>query len=129
MGALFLDVNKIQIHDEDKWFDNVFVTGPGFQMAQIFIEKVFEKHVNWTELIEDDTYVMGVYLCLGQNIHNLSPDAATNYSEFNNFQEIHEYIQTHNSCFIFLGQGVHKIKKKAEQEACEVAINNIIEFQ
>ena len=116
LGALFLDVNKIQIHDEDKWFDNVFVTGPGFQMAQIFIEKVFEKHVNWTELIEnddnyknklqvliqkqfkvtpnyliisndDDTYVMGVYLCLGQNIHNLSPDAATNYSKFNNFQE------------------------------------------
>ena len=35
LGALFLDFNKIDIHDTDKWFDNVFVTGPGFQMAQI----------------------------------------------------------------------------------------------
>ena len=34
LGALFLDFNKIQIHDEGKWFDNVFVTGPGFQIAQ-----------------------------------------------------------------------------------------------
>ncbi len=35
LGALFLDFNKIDIHDTDKWFDNIFVTGPGFQMAQI----------------------------------------------------------------------------------------------
>ena len=51
LGALFLDFNKIQIHDEDKWFDKVFVTGPGFQIAQTFVENVFEQHVNWTELI------------------------------------------------------------------------------
>ena len=51
LGALFLDFNKIQIHDEDKWFDKVFVTGPGFQIAQTFVESVFEQHVNWTELL------------------------------------------------------------------------------
>ena len=34
LGALFLDFNKNKIHDDDKWFDNVFVTGPGFQIAQ-----------------------------------------------------------------------------------------------
>ncbi len=54
LGALFLDFNRIQIHDDDKWFDDLFVTGPGFQMAQIFVESVFEKHVNWTELICND---------------------------------------------------------------------------
>ena len=43
LGALFLDFNKISIHDDDKWFDNVFVTGPGFQIAQIFVENIFEK--------------------------------------------------------------------------------------
>ena len=36
LGALFLDFNKIDIKDEGKWFENVFVTGPGFQIAQIF---------------------------------------------------------------------------------------------
>ena len=54
LGALFLDFNKISIHDDDKWFDSVFVTGPGFQIAQIFIENVFEKHINWLDLINNN---------------------------------------------------------------------------
>ena len=54
LGALFLDFNKISIHDDDKWFDNVFVTGLGFQIAQIFVENIFEKHVNWMDLIQND---------------------------------------------------------------------------
>ena len=54
LGALFLDFNKIEIKDEDSWFQNVFVTGPGFQIAQKFIESIFEKHVDWMKLIRDD---------------------------------------------------------------------------
>ena len=54
LGALFLDFNKISIHDEDKWFDNVFITGPGFQIAQKFVENIFEKHVNWMNIIQND---------------------------------------------------------------------------
>lgn len=54
LGALFLDFNKISIKDEDKWFENVFVTGPGFQIAQTFIENVFEKHINWSDLINNN---------------------------------------------------------------------------
>ena len=48
LGALFLDFNKITIKDEGEWFKNVFVTGPGFQIAQTFVENIFEKHVDWT---------------------------------------------------------------------------------
>jgi hypothetical protein len=44
IGALFLDFNKMNIDDEDGMFKNLFVTGPGFQMVQIFIESIFEKH-------------------------------------------------------------------------------------
>ena len=47
IGAMFLDFNRLPVSDEDGWFKNVFVTGPGFQMVQIFIENVFEKHVDW----------------------------------------------------------------------------------
>ena len=54
IGAMFLDFNKISVKDEDKWFQDVFVTGPGFQMSQIFIERIFEKHVDWIKLIQDD---------------------------------------------------------------------------
>ena len=57
LGALFLDFNKITVSDDDKWFEKLFVTGPGFQMAQIFIERVFEEHINWMELLQtDDNY-------------------------------------------------------------------------
>ena len=36
LGAMFLDFNKLSVKDEDGWFTNVFLTGPGFQMVQIF---------------------------------------------------------------------------------------------
>ena len=54
IGAMFLDFNKINIQDEHDWFKNVFVCGPGFQMVQIFVESVFEKHVDWISLIKND---------------------------------------------------------------------------
>ena len=160
IGALFLDFNKIQIHDDGKWFDNLFITGPGFQMAQIFIENVFEKHVDWINLIRNDDnyknilqvkiqkefkvtpdyleieehsaengYAMGVYLCLGQPIHNMKPEHAIPIDYFHSYMEMHQYMSAHNKMFVFLGGGKYKIKKKAEQMACEDAIRklNIIE--
>ena len=56
IGALFLDFNKIVVNDEEGWFQDIFITGPGFQMAQKFIETVFEKHIDWIALIQDDFY-------------------------------------------------------------------------
>jgi len=54
IGAIFLDFNRISISDEDGWFQNIFTCGPGFQIAQIFIENVFEKHINWTNLLKNN---------------------------------------------------------------------------
>ena len=153
LGALFLDFNKVSVKDEDGWFGNVFLTGPGFQMAQIFIENVFEKHVNWIDLIRNDDnyknilqvriqktfkvtpdyleiqpyqndvgYRMGVYLCLGQSIHGLTHAHALPLTQFPTFQSIHEHMSVYGKIFVFLGEGNHKIKKKAEQMACEHAV-------
>ena len=84
LGALFLEFNKISVKDEECWFDNVFVTGPGFQMAQIFVEKVFEKHVDWkiceknrrrlsiSSGIEDDNYKSHLQMRI-QKEFNVSP--------------------------------------------------------
>lgn len=113
LGALFLDFNKISIHDDDKWFDDVFITGPGFQIAQIFIENVFDKHVNWMKIIKEDDnyknilqvkiqkefkttptyliirhdddigYEMGVYLAINVPIQDVIPDNAYNESVSN----------------------------------------------
>jgi len=156
LGALFLDFNKIQIKDEDKWFESVFVTGPGFQMAQLFLESIFEKHVDWTEIISNDDnyknqlqvllqkefkktpdymiisqdleegYTMGVYLCLGQQIYDLDHNTAESFGKYKTFKNISDKIEKDNKLFIFFEKGTHKIKKKAEQIACEKALNLIL---
>lgn len=156
IGAMFLDFNKMQVQDEDGWFANIFVTGPGFQMVQIFVERVFEKHVDWMNLIQNDDnyknilqvriqkqfkvtphymeveehsleqgYHMGVYLCLGQPIFGLKHRDSTPSSMFKNYEEIHQYMSLHRKIFLFLGEGIHKIKKKAEQIACDSAIRQL----
>ena len=159
IGALFLDFNRIMIKDEDKWFENVFLAGPGFQMVQVFVESVFEKHVDWISLIQNDDnyknilqvkiqkefkvspnyleinehhpdtgYHMGVYLCLGQQIHSVAISSAIPISQFRSHTELHQYMSEKGKVLVFLGEGVHKIKKKAEQISCETAIHNLSGF-
>ena len=155
LGALFLDVNKLSIKDENDWFKNIFVTGPGFQMCQIFIENIFEKHVDWTDLINNDDnyknrlqviiqkefkttphyleiehdiengYKMGVYLCLGKEIHEVKQEDAIPFEKIKSFDNIQSIFEEKESIFILLGKGSHKIKKKAEQIGCDEAIKLI----
>ena len=157
LGALFLDFNKIKVTDEDGWFQSMFVTGPGFQMAQKFVENIFEKHIDWISLITNDDnyknilqvkiqkefkvtphyleiehdaelgYKMGVYLCLGQPIHSVTHDDSVHITYFKTFKSIHDYVAENNKIFLFMGEGQHKIKRKAEQIACNEAIKIIEE--
>jgi len=160
LGALFLDFNKITIKDEEKWFENVFVTGPGFQIAQTFVEGIFEKHVNWVELIQNDDnyknilqvilqkafqvtpvyreitewdeetgYHMGVYLCLNKKSHQFTPQDSDikkleEFGTFENFKQTWKERDTKwdSGLVLFLSESKHKIKKKAEQAACKMAI-------
>ena len=171
LGALFLDFNKITIEDEGKWFKDVFVTGPGFQIAQIFVENIFEKHVNWMDLIQNDDnyknilqvklqkkfqvtpiyreisdwdeeegYHMGVFLCLNIKAHEFSPGDSIieNISKFTNkgvkpldliyekYKNQLEQEEKENGIVILLGESKHKIKKKAEQEACRISIERLV---
>tara|TARA_Y100000992_G_scaffold123281_1_gene80746 strand:+ start:4908 stop:5921 length:1014 start_codon:yes stop_codon:yes gene_type:complete len=159
LGAIFLDNNKIVVKDEEKWFENLFITGPGFQMCQVFLEKVFETHVDWTDIVskddnyknklqviiqkefkttpdylelsevsEDYGYNMGVFLCLGQPIHSLSCNDAKDIKNYKSFKDIHEELEGKENIFILLGSSMHKIKKKAEQVACNQAIITLSKF-
>jgi len=73
LGALFLDFNKIDIKDEGNWFENVFVTGPGFQIAQIFVEKIFEQHVDWMKLIQSDDNYKNILQVILQKAFQVTP--------------------------------------------------------
>ena len=151
LAALFLDYNKMSIKDEEKWFDTLFVCGPGFQMAQIFIENIFEKHVDWDAIIRsqdnfknlfqvviqkefkttpdyieinndpEQGYTMGVYLCLGAPIYEMKYENAISYENFNSLQDIQNLYEQIGTVFIVFGMGTHKVKKKAEQIACSKA--------
>lgn len=182
VGALFLDFNKVHVKDEDGWFGTndddtgVFVCGPGFQMAQVFIERVLETHLDWdTILRKDDNYknilqvtiqqafsttpvyrildkeegefVMGVFLCLGQHPHSLNTRDATDISTYSTLDDIRDQYYLGESqgdaqgddgftpqeknmarwkpAWFFMGKGVHKVKKKAEQMACYNALEKI----
>jgi len=163
LGALFLDFNKIDINDDADWFKNVFVTGPGFQIAQIFVENIFENHVDWMKLIQNDDnyknilqvilqkafqvtpiyreitdwdedtgYHMGVYLCLNIKKHQFTPQddnikTIQTFGSFDNLKEAWKYRDNKwdNGLVIFLSESKHKIKKKAEQAACKMAIESL----
>jgi hypothetical protein len=67
---------------------------------------------------------MGVYLCIGQPIWETNIKKALPFSQFGSFESIQAYMKQHTSVLIFLGEGKHKIKKKAEQLACEHALQH-----
>ena len=155
IAALFLDVNKVIVKDEENWFSSHFTTGPGFQMAQKFIESIFETHVDWITLIKTDDnfknklqvaiqkefkttpdyieishnvdtgYEMGVFICLGQEVYSLKSSDALHFAKFKTFDKVQEHFKEHGKVFIFMAKGIHKIKKKAEQMACEEALKLI----
>ena len=155
LGALYLDYNKININDDEGWFNNLFITGPGFQMAQLFVENIFEKHVDWVELIKNDDnyknifqvkiqkefkltpdyleidhsietgYKMGVFICLGQPIHEVSHTDAVHFDKYGCFEEIQKHLLEKEKLLIYMGSGKHKIKRKAEQMACEEALQKM----
>lgn len=155
LGALFLDFNRVKVEGATHWQPDVFTTGPGFQIAQVFVEAIFEKHVDWVQLITTDDnyknilqvmvqkmfkttpayvehsfdqekgYDMGVYLRVGRKEHEVSYADAQDFSEFGSFESILSYLETNGWVLVSLGRHAHRIKKKAEQAACQSAIQRI----
>lgn len=154
IGALFLNFETHNPLAEEDCDDE----SPGFKMAKKFINRIFETHIDWVALIQNDDnyknilqvkiqkefkvtpyyleieydvdlgYKMGVYLCLGQPIYHLKHSDSVDISQFNNYKEIHEYVEEHSKVLIYMGEGQHKIKRKAEQIACNEAIQSIENF-
>ena len=103
LGALFLDFNKISIEDEGNWFKNVFVTGPGFQIAQIFVENIFEKHVDWMDLIQNDENYKNILQVMLQKAFQVTPV----YKEVSEWDEEEGY---HMGVYLCLGKKEHEFE-------------------
>lgn len=155
LGALFLNFETHNPESEDACDDE----SPGFKMAKRFINRIFETHIDWVALIQNDDnyknilqvkiqkefkvtphyleiehdmergYKMGVYLCLGQPIYHLTHADSVDIAFFQNFKAIHDYVVENTEVLIFMGEGQHKIKRKAEQLACNQGIQAIDKFE
>lgn len=147
LGAIFLDFNQA-----DPAFKS-FTDGPGFQAAQTFVIAVFERHIDWYDLIMNDDnyknmlqikiqkgfkttpeyrvlshssrgYETGVYLCIGHCIHTTPLSSAITIQR-DMFKTMHTHFKYYPQGLFLLGVGVHKIKKKSEQLACEHALSKL----
>jgi dsRNA-specific ribonuclease len=148
IGALFLDFETHNPVAQDTCDDE----SPGFKMAKRFINNIFETHIDWVALIQNDDnyknilqvkiqkefkvtphyleieydmehgYKMGVYLCLGQPIYHLTHADSVDIAFFRNFKAIHDFVAENSKVLIYIGEGQHKIKRKAEQVACNEGI-------
>jgi dsRNA-specific ribonuclease len=97
-------------------------------ILQVKIQKEFKVTPHYLQINHDpeEGYKMGVYLCLGQPIYNMNIDDAIKFSGLqkqNSFKAVQDYIlENDGKIFLFLGEGQHKIKRKAEQIACNEAL-------
>ena len=73
----------------------------------------------------ENGFRMGVYLCVGQHVYNCTHNNSIHINHLKTFQAVQDYIETHGKIFLFLGEGTHKIKRKAEQIACNEALNKL----
>jgi hypothetical protein len=75
-------------------------------------------------------YHMGVYLCLGRDPHLLKHAESVTLESQNikHYSDVHAHVASHGSLFLFLGEGRHGIKKKAEQMASRMALERMAEF-
>ena len=111
IGAIFLDFNKLNINDEYNWFSEIFNCGPGFQIAQIFVENVFESHVDWMKLInQDDNYKNQLQVII-QKEFKITPD----YVELKNDNLNNDNLELENDkiykmgLYISFGKNIHSV--------------------
>ena len=66
---------------------------------------------------------MGVYIALGAPIYSFEKDNAIEFKKLGSLDEIETLYQEKKKILVFMEKSTHKTKKKAEQIACEKAIN------
>lgn len=125
--AEFVDWTELLQHDDN--YKNIL---------QVMIQKEFKVTPVYYILEESRRvgYRMGVYLhmeCSAQNPDKLVVTCQTqmptmqamDITQFGSFQEVHQLLKKQRRVFVFLGEGIHKIKREAEQLACRMAIERM----
>ena len=103
-------------------------------LLQVMLQKAFQVTPIYKEITEADDeegYHMGVYLCVNMESYefdhkdSIKSNVKEQYHNYVNVWKQDEESRYGISFVLFLGESKHKIKKKAEQEACRLALNNL----
>ena len=91
------------------------------------VQKAFKVTPDYLELDRNPEtgYEVGVFICLGQSIHSVNADQAEDFDKFGSFNAIQSEFTENGKVFVRLAQAQHKIKRKAEQMACEHIISQL----
>ena len=102
VGALFLDFNREVIKDEENWFNDWFQCGPGFQVAQLFVEAVFDNHIDWTKITHQSENFKRPLQELLQSEFKTTP----HIMEIESFNQEKGY---HMGVYLCMGQPTHDV--------------------
>ena len=100
------------------------------------IQKEFKVTPLYLEMGYDPTTGFQIHVFLNVNCHIHEEDIVSHIlttpyntiNDFTSYEDIHEKISQENKILIFLGCGNHKIKRKAQQNACKNAIDCLQHF-
>ena len=140
-GLQFAQIFIENVFEKDVAWTKLIINDDNFKnKLQVIIQKEFKITPDYVEInneecetnnnseLVDKIYSMGVYISFGQNIHNANLKNAYDFSKLKSFKIIHEKLEDEPQMLVFLTKAQHKIKKKAEQLACDLAIKLIEKF-
>ena len=97
-------------------------------ILQVKIQKLFKTTPSYLEIdySNEEGYTMGVYLCYGTTpIHEFNIEKATKINNLDDLDLAISQYENNENNLIYFSQSKHKIKKKAEQLACKIALEII----
>lgn len=75
VGALFLNFNKVTVDDPDiKFSTTPLRVMTGYTVCTQFVESVFEKYINWNELLSENNNYKNIFQVLIQREFKVTPD-------------------------------------------------------
>lgn len=75
VGSLFLNFNKIKIDDEEiMYLSSPLNIMSGYTVCTHFIEQIFEKYVNWNELLNENNNYKNIFQVMIQREFKVTPD-------------------------------------------------------
>lgn len=113
------------LESEVDWTRLISVDDNFKNQLQVKVQKAFKTTPHYVQSESNPItgeVTMVVCLCLNQQIYETNLDLAVSFDKYGSFDSIMEAVSEGQPILVNLGEGIHKIKKKAEQLACAAAL-------